>query len=244
MASADSARRNCATPIETVMLPISLPVARRVRLRFGNAAANALGDRRAGLEIGARKHRDQFLAAVAGCEIDFANTFLQDLGDQPKHLVADLMAVIVVEFLEVIDVDQEDAERLVLLHRRRSGRGGGIHPSSAGWRARSAHRCWSVARPPSASRGCCPVPPRWRRNLPPALTARAVAFDNSSTSFAMIGRGSADAGGFGRHFAERLDVGLVVGDGGVQELLGAWRSGRSTDREDQPSGSGPECGVM
>src|SRR5207245_3949239 len=32
--------------------------------------------------------------------------------------------------------------------------------------------------------------------------------------------GIAGSGGFGRYFAERLDVGLVVGDGGIQELLG------------------------
>ena len=83
--------------------------------------ANALGGGRAGLKIRSRKHRDQFLSAVAGCEIDFANTFLQDLGHQPKHLIADLMAIIVVEFLEMIDVDQEDAERLVLFHRRDLG---------------------------------------------------------------------------------------------------------------------------
>ena len=121
MASADSARRNCATPIETVTLPISLPVARRVSLASEMRRRTRSATARAGLEIRSRKHRDQFLAAVAGCEIDFANAFLQYLGHQPKHLVADLMAIIVVEFLEVIDVDQEDAERLVLFHRRDLG---------------------------------------------------------------------------------------------------------------------------
>ena len=86
------------------------------QFRFGNTAADALGGRRTSIEVGARKHRYQFLPAIARGEIDFADTFLQDLGDQPKHLVADLMAVIVVEFLEVIDVDQENVEGLVLLH--------------------------------------------------------------------------------------------------------------------------------
>src|SRR5439155_21916058 len=49
------------------------------QLRFGNAAANALGDRRTSLEVGARKHRDQFLAAVAGWESDCAESFVPDV---------------------------------------------------------------------------------------------------------------------------------------------------------------------
>ena len=43
------------------------------------------------------------------------------LGHQPKHLVADAVAEIVVELLEMIDVDQEHAERLALFHRRDLG---------------------------------------------------------------------------------------------------------------------------
>src|SRR4051794_11979735 len=87
-------------------------------LAVGDGASDPIGDGRAAFEIGLRHHGDQLLAAVARGKIVVADTFTQRFGHEAQHLIADAMAVIVVELLEVIDVDQENAERLVPLHRR------------------------------------------------------------------------------------------------------------------------------
>ena len=85
--------------------------------RLRNTAANAFGDLGADLDRGAGKHRHQLLATIARRQIVPANVFLQDLGHQPKNLISDLMSETVVELLEVIDVDHQNAEWLAGLHR-------------------------------------------------------------------------------------------------------------------------------
>ena len=62
-------------------------------LAFGERAANAFGRRRADGEVRAGKNGDQLLAAVAGRKIGVAHAFAQHFRHQPKHLVADAMAV-------------------------------------------------------------------------------------------------------------------------------------------------------
>ena len=107
--------------METVMLGRSSLVERRVMLTLRDHAAYPLGNRCAGGKVGARKHGDQFFPAVSGGQIGFPQPFPQDAGHQPKHLVAYPVSKIVVDLLEMIDVDQEDAERLALFHRRDLG---------------------------------------------------------------------------------------------------------------------------
>src|ERR1700686_3189519 len=66
---------------------------------LGDQAAYPLGNRGAGGKVGARKHRDQFFPAVSGGQIVFPQPFPQDVGHQPKHLVAYPVSKTVVEFL-------------------------------------------------------------------------------------------------------------------------------------------------
>ncbi|WP_354210930.1 MULTISPECIES: hypothetical protein [unclassified Bradyrhizobium] len=42
--------------------------------------------------------------------------FLNALRDKPKHLVSELMTIFVVEFLEVVYIDQKNAEGLSYFH--------------------------------------------------------------------------------------------------------------------------------
>ena len=79
---------------------------------------DALGDLGASGEIGTRQHRDQLLAAIAGRQVLLANFFAQHLGHQAQHLVADAVAEIVVEGLEVVDVEHQHAERLAPVRGR------------------------------------------------------------------------------------------------------------------------------
>src|ERR1700759_2777786 len=109
MPSADSAMRNCATPIETVTLDISSPVVRRVnraspmrgRMRSATAAQ--------GSNVAPGSTGGRCFATVTRGVIAIAHALLQDLGDQTENLIADLMAVAVVELLEVVDIDHQDA---------------------------------------------------------------------------------------------------------------------------------------
>src|SRR5262245_33654235 len=80
-------------------------------LAVGARSAETLGGRRADVEVRTGKDRDQLFAAIAGRQIVFAHTVAQSLCNQAQHLVADTMAEPVVELLEVVDVDQERAER-------------------------------------------------------------------------------------------------------------------------------------
>src|SRR6266849_7657139 len=54
-----------------------------------DGAAYALGNRRAGGEVGTRKHGDELFAAISRRQIDFSNPLPQDLCHQSKYLVAD-----------------------------------------------------------------------------------------------------------------------------------------------------------
>src|SRR5436190_17625584 len=86
-------------------------------LALRKRAADALSDDCTTRQICIRQNRNQFLAAIAGRQIDFPHPLAQRLGHQPQHLVADPVTKTVVEALEVVDVDQERTERLTLLHR-------------------------------------------------------------------------------------------------------------------------------
>src|SRR5450631_172694 len=79
--------------------------------------ADALGNHPATCEIGTREHGDEFFPAISSRQIDIPKPLPQHVRHQPKHLVADAVPKIVVERLEMIDVDQQDAERLALFHR-------------------------------------------------------------------------------------------------------------------------------
>jgi hypothetical protein len=60
----------------------------------------------------AREHGAELLAADAEHAVAPAHALAQALGHAAQRLVAGLMAVQVVDLLEVVDVDEDDAERL------------------------------------------------------------------------------------------------------------------------------------
>jgi hypothetical protein len=104
--------------METVMPGRFSPVERRVMVAPRNRVADPLGNRLAGREPRTGQHRDELFAAIASRQIAIANALLQGRCHQSKHLIADTVTKIVVDLLEMIDVDQEHAERLAAFHRR------------------------------------------------------------------------------------------------------------------------------
>src|SRR5207249_7823482 len=80
------------TGVQTCALPIS----------------DALGeDRRRVAARGARQQDGEFLAAIAAENVDGAQGGAAPLGQRAQHLIADVMAVLVVDGLEVVDVEQD-----------------------------------------------------------------------------------------------------------------------------------------
>ena len=214
----DSPSWNWPTPIDTVMPGNSSPVERRVILHSAMRAADAFGDRRAGGEIGAGKHGDQLLAAIAGRQIVLAHPLAQRFRHQPEHLVADAVAEIVVEPLEMVDVDQEHAERLTLLHRLR---------------LRGAEKFLQRAAVGQSGQRVGPRPLLRLRQRFADHVELARLFDELRLELgrARCGLGELVHQGLDQHLridaglgaagdlADRLDLRAVVGDGRVQELL-------------------------
>src|SRR4029079_8427314 len=65
------------------------------------------------IERGVPHEDGEPLAAVAGRDVVLANGPRDRARDRPEHLVADLVAVAVVEPLEPVDVDHQDADRVL-----------------------------------------------------------------------------------------------------------------------------------
>jgi hypothetical protein len=78
-----------------------------------DGGAGALGVRARVLEVGAGEQDEELLAAVPPHPVDLAGRVAEDVGDLPQHGVAGLVAVRVVDALEVVDVGHDDGERLV-----------------------------------------------------------------------------------------------------------------------------------
>src|ERR1700680_2576019 len=83
----------------------------------GDARAYSVGDLPANLKRSSGQDAHQLFATVARGKIALSNSVLQVLSDHAQNLVADLMSVLVVEFLEMIDVDQENAQGIATFHR-------------------------------------------------------------------------------------------------------------------------------
>src|SRR5712675_2977127 len=86
-------------------------------LTFGNRLPDAFGNRRANTKVRSRQNACKLLAAVTGREVPVSHAVPEDPGYEPEHLVSELMAEFVVERLEVIDIEQEDAQRFPAFHR-------------------------------------------------------------------------------------------------------------------------------
>jgi hypothetical protein len=72
-----------------------------------------LGERHRRVENRTRKDDEEFLSPVASHAVDFPCRFTEQLGELAEYLIADLMAVAVVDFLEMIQVEKRHRKRLV-----------------------------------------------------------------------------------------------------------------------------------
>ena len=97
--SADSGSSHRASPIEQ---------------RIGVAAAIRSATDAAARRVGAGQQHDELVAAVAADHVVVAQLAAQRGGDQAQLLVAGLVAPIVVDRLEVVEVEQQADERRVL----------------------------------------------------------------------------------------------------------------------------------
>ena len=66
-------------------------------------------------DIGVGHHHHEFLAAIAAGQIDAAHIGGDAAGEFLQHLVADVMAMGVVDRLEIIDVHDHESQRLAVL---------------------------------------------------------------------------------------------------------------------------------
>ena len=77
--------------------------------------ADLIGDDARRVETGLRQDDGEFLATVARRRVAAFDRVGERLGDEAQHLIADLVTVSVVEALEMIDVGDEQAQRLVVV---------------------------------------------------------------------------------------------------------------------------------
>ena len=87
-------------------------------MREGLGAERKLGEQQAALgdlggDIERRRRQDhrKLLAAIARRHIALAHAFAHAMGDEAQNLIAGLMAPKVVEFLEMIDVADQERNR-------------------------------------------------------------------------------------------------------------------------------------
>ena len=71
----------------------------------------AFGQDLAGLNVRIRRQHNEFLAAVAGQDVGLARVGFQPLGGLLEHVIAEEVAVVVVDGFEVVYVHQDDDQR-------------------------------------------------------------------------------------------------------------------------------------
>ena len=72
--------------------------------------ADFVGHLGGGVRVRLRQHQGEFFTAVTRRQVDVPDGKLQQLSDGLEHFVAGLVAVRVVDLLEVIEVDEEDGQ--------------------------------------------------------------------------------------------------------------------------------------
>ena len=82
---------------------------RRHRAR-GQCLAQPLGETLGAFEVGLGKEDGELLAAVPRRRTDLADGRAQDVGERLKDVVASLVAVAVVDLLEVVEVGEDERE--------------------------------------------------------------------------------------------------------------------------------------
>src|SRR5688572_30976052 len=76
----------------------------------GQGLAEPLGEALRALEIGLRQEDRELLAAVARGKVDLTDGRAQDVGEGLEDVVAGLVAVAVVDLLEVVEVGEDERE--------------------------------------------------------------------------------------------------------------------------------------
>ncbi len=98
-------------PIEIVTL--SVPGSRLMTEGIGlDRFAQTLGDGIGEGDVGIGHDDHEFLAAIAAGQIDAAHIGRNPAGEFAQHLVADVVAMGVVDRLEEVDVHDQEGERL------------------------------------------------------------------------------------------------------------------------------------
>src|SRR5439155_19074943 len=90
------------------------PLAREEGVRL-DRAPDALGDVHRALRVGAAEHERVLVPAVAEDRVHLAHAAPEHAADLHEHLAAGEVAEAVVHGLEMIDVEEEDAEAVCLL---------------------------------------------------------------------------------------------------------------------------------
>src|SRR5690606_16748261 len=78
----------------------------------GDGGADAINADQRVVERGVRQQQREFLAAVAGKDVGLAQKLLHACDELTQHFIAGVVAERVVEFLEMIDVEQRERGRL------------------------------------------------------------------------------------------------------------------------------------
>ena len=129
------------------------------------------GHRRGRLPPAGGQAEHELVPAVAGAPVGGAGVLPQQPGHGPQHLVADQVAVRVVDPLESVDVEDRQRQRA----RRRPGHrrpaGAGSHRTPAGWAPRSAGP--TASRTPAAGPGAAAPPGRPAAWPPPPGSPRS-----------------------------------------------------------------------
>ena len=81
---------------------------------FAQSGAQLFGDHPAIRRRTPAQNDPEFLATIAAKQVRMADDAAEDAGDMPEHLVAHQVAVGVVDPLEVIEVEHQEAERLAV----------------------------------------------------------------------------------------------------------------------------------
>ena len=79
----------------------------RTEMQHGGTADNRAQPRIRTRFVGARQDKKKFVATPAGADIALADTFDDATGNLDDHRVTGRVAVIVVDRLEVVDIDQQ-----------------------------------------------------------------------------------------------------------------------------------------
>src|SRR5271169_854714 len=82
-------------------------------------AAELLGSARSDVGVCSGQQDDELLAATSARDILVSEKALQAVADGPQHGIAGVMAMIIVVFLEMIDIDRQDADALPCPRRSR-----------------------------------------------------------------------------------------------------------------------------